>query len=835
MNKNLLFLLIITFILITFIIIFFILFNNRKIEQFDVEELPPVNFPPAVNNGDIVIIYTTSPELKVESENTEVFNNRGNNNNGGINIREKYDITDPASTTDNSINGYGTYYVASSFYIIDRSTTTNNCLSRLLIPSNNNRIFLITPNFYKTSNIKNWISIKYPEKFQFKKIEIIAISNIGNIKGTPIENITLENISIRVYNNLNNTYYKINTLNQIGLNGKFVLSVSSPVVIDNFFIVFTESIKAIILTNIEIFGYAINSSTVATVSDSTEVSVDNDIGVFTSNPNSKFQEINTTSSIDEAQEEKANYIEGGSIIDKFKAVLANNLLPWGIYSAQGYSANILPDIYNRACRSAIVTGDCQLRTEPIEGTTRQLTYLQGTKDTRIMFPTGSLPRDYTICIISKYTNPNANRGRILTSDLSNNPNWLLGHYSSRATGAMYNGSVVYSDTKLDTTTNWRVSCAKSRAKNPLFSVIINDTAVAIRIAGPNTVYADARLVINGTGYQNELSDFGFAYLIIWDYALSDNELLVVSQTLTNYITTGEPIPLNQEMITNSLTSGTIGYGKSKERPGFSAEDIKNVTCTNEDGLYWIKNPANNSVKQIYCIMNSSFNNGNTGWMLAMKGDNRNTIFSYDANYWTADNVYNEFDVDTTFATSAKYDIFNYYRVKDSIAIFDSNDTGRANCPYGWLWAAGRNFGMSLREYFNAGKSYFAYTSVNNYDLTIENNYRQYYDNRLSDTTVIRLSKNAFTELFINNVYDKTIWSRQEEFQSFGFNITIKYWKHKVRWGGVFNENDGAPGSCDVSGGIGLSSNSWGAGNSPICCQSSPSLAAKQMAFKWFIK
>lgn len=37
-------------------------------------------------------------------------------------------------------------------------------------------------------------------------------------------------------------------------------------------------------------------------------------------------------------------------------------------------------------------------------------------------------------------------------------------------------------------------------------------------------------------------------------------------------------------------------------------------------------------------------------------------------------------------------------------------------------------------------------------------------------------------------YNSLIWSTQSEYLSYGFNVYCEKWKHKVRWGGTFNEN-----------------------------------------------
>ena len=847
MNINLLFLLIITFILITFILIFIILFNHKKIEKLTVkEQLPPLNIPPLVTNGDITILYKVLPEVAI-GESATIYNARTMNS---VNIREKYDITDPVNIA-NSLKGYGIYYIQSSFIPSGPVNENNNNIAGLLKGNNNNNsIRLYSPNLYKEANTINWISIRYPEKFQFMTIKITARPNTNITHG----NISYNKISIGSVNTTTGSAFRINPGTRVEdiINGDvitFTYSVTTPIVIDNLYIIFASSEKIVILTKIEILGYQLNSDIYEDITISEEVVKDDSISVFTDNENSKFASIDSGLSRSATQQEESlNTYEQISTADKFRVLLANNGIPWAAYSASQITNGFLSDLYNRECKKAIVSGNCIISSDRIPNTNKNISYLKGDITARITFPEGSLPTNYTICVISKYTNPQVNRGRILTTDSQTNPNWLLGHWGNQAGGVSYSyDSWVYNNEKYDNKdTKWTVSCIKSRARNTKYSLIVDDVPRAFKIAGPNTINPNARLAINSsTGYPNELSEFGLAYLLIWNYALSDNELLIISQTLTKYITTGEEIPLNIS-ITNDIS---LNYGRTIDNPGLSAMDIKLKSCTNEDGIYWIKDPTyNNTAKPIYCIMDSAFDGG--GWMLAMKGSPTNTKFAYNGkdennnNYWTSDNTYNEYDMDTTFNNDAKYNIFNYYPVKKCMAIFNvGENTNNITYKYGWRWIEDiqSNNISSLREYFREDKSTFIYYSSGNYDLLNETNYARHFTNSFRNTSIKKYSnKQEFDSIVIDRFYSTRYWSRQETFKSYGFNITNK--GHKVRWGCVFNQDGGGvPDSCDVSGGIGLSNREWGAGNSPSSWgngstwENEPKTDIRQMAFKWFIK
>ena len=398
---------------------------------------------------------------------------------------------------------------------------------------------------------------------------------------------------------------------------------------------------------------------------------------------------------------------------------------------------------------------------------------------------------------------------------------------------MYNNNWIYegdtTDTTKNTNTDWRISCAKSSATNASYSLIFDNINKGIRNADDN-LDPSAILKINGWS-REEASDFGLAYLIIWDVVLTDSELLLVSQALTNYAKTG------QELDISNIKVNDIDYGKSRYNPGNSAIDIKRRTCTNENGEYWIKNPNTGEANKVYCIMDNECYGG--GWMLAMKSTNKSTLFTYYSTHWTTDSTVNSdklFDSDI----DAKYDIFNYFKVSECLAIFDSKDTGGiVNKPnYGWTWHEPKfyNGKLSLKDFFATSRAQFSYFSSGNYDFAAGYNNGKAENEKYDPAYITKYDKNGFNAYVIEEWYNNKIWSRQEEFQAFGFNIKPFNWEHKVRWGGTFNENGGGvPDSNDVSGGIGVSAYGWSAGNTPTCCESHPGVAVKQMGFKWFIR
>lgn len=64
---------------------------------------------------------------------------------------------------------------------------------------------------------------------------------------------------------------------------------------------------------------------------------------------------------------------------------------------------------------------------------------------------------------------------------------------------------------------------------------------------------------------------------------------------------------------NWATIYSFGVGLTSSSPGTSAAQIKEVTGTNTNGMYWINLGNGQGTQQIYCIMDSAVNGG--GWMV----------------------------------------------------------------------------------------------------------------------------------------------------------------------------------------------------------------------------
>jgi hypothetical protein len=530
-------------------------------------------------------------------------------------------------------------------------------------------------------------------------------------------------------------------------------------------------------------------------------------------------------------------------------------IPWAIYDpvlTNSGSESRIKDALGRGVRDGVITGTGYSTKKD----DNNVNYLDGTIETTITFPPGSfMMPNFTCCSITKY---NGNNRKLVLSD---DANLGIGHYngieriiqSSAPNGKKWPNNPSQPNTKEKT--NWVVTCFKGKANNEETiknkSIIINDNKITTRnnfmsdyersekslpegitncssldtlpmtmqtryetdiISDTCTTNINKFNTINLSIYGYNLginhiynrkdiySDFGFAYMLVWDCILTDNELLIISKVLNNYV--NNPI----STIPSIKVDIPLFDGSTKERAANSALEIKRLTGTNTNGLYWIKPDATSEAVQIFCIMDSNCNGG--GWMLAIEGKINSVVFTYDSEYWTGTNTLargnNTYFEGTSrymdTSQDAKYVIYNTYPVKDCLAIFDSREfPGNLeqrqkytdpNFPeYGWRWyERGFNYNspITLKDFFLGNKRIFKYTfnGVVNSDtigniFTKMNGFGTY------------LNYSDFMDRYIDNgPYNKKIFSNQSAYLSYGFNnyVVSQTPKHRVRWGGIFNEN-----------------------------------------------
>ena len=847
MNIN--YIIILIFIVLILGLIIYIIIRNidEKIEPFQVA----ISYTPIPN-----IKNDRSANITTQSYTTDTINNSLL-----VNTIEGLDVVSEGNYEDS--------FTLTSSYIVQ----VGRQISSLLLnypPS----VTLTSPPLYKngvrninTSSIDrsysfyNYINISFPYtnigirkiEIEFSDIELFKDSDFSNpndIPNTP---------SLALFTSDTALYKNIGTAAINNSNKKIVININSQdKVQSNLFILISARIKTITLTKIRILIEK-RESLINTISNQ-----ENIVKFSTSNESEQIMLPDIDGTVGEDVSNYNQSLQGQRVsnIRRFNTLL-RTYVPWGIYDGKKYndSSKKIPDLLYRECKDAIVSGKGATIANSNPGSDNivesKISYLSGTTETVIEFPSFSLPKQYTVCAITRYTNKSFNdvskRGRILGTKTSN-PNWLLGHWGGM-TGMMFNnGWKTVSNKSLSGDVNeWVVSCTKSISNTTPASVLFNGQEKAISQPGEVENYTDAinndnnKIVINSSVYGDK-SDFGLSYLIIWDRILSDNQLKLVSDTLNDYINTGEEIDL-------SKISVNINDGSTQEKAGTSAADIKRNTCTNRNGFYWIlPNGSTNTAdaRQIYCIMDNKCYGG--GWMLAMKGAKNSNTFVYNSSHWTTGTVLNENDVSENF-TDAKYNIYNTFQAKDVMAIFDGNDTnGELTFPeireYGWIWKIfdffNRGTRISLLDFYSPrpgfprGYSNYIYTTQTTNNLQNVMNFVNTYSGAGGTYIGYEEFNRFFTDVTCVNrsPLNRKIFSHQEAYKTWGLNVIPLGWNHKVRWGATYNENygywEGVPNSNDVSCGIGLENRNYSAGDAIGCCQSTAGTNAS-MGFKLFVR
>lgn len=208
--------------------------------------------------------------------------------------------------------------------------------------------------------------------------------------------------------------------------------------------------------------------------------------------------------------------------------------PWAVYSAEKYGNNTLYDLTgnNRHATTSGLTAGSGTG----NGATGSITNVSGNTNSYILFPSGSIPASFTMASITRWTG--TNKKRILTSIDGSPPNVMMGHHQT-GVGIVYaNGSMVAASTSI-VDTNWLNVVAKTGGTTPN-NALINGVASGTGLSGSAGAISSGQLGVNK--YGTEKSDFAFAYLIIWDQALTDAEMVIVSTAITDYLITGESLP-----------------------------------------------------------------------------------------------------------------------------------------------------------------------------------------------------------------------------------------------------------------------------------------------------
>lgn len=154
---------------------------------------------------------------------------------------------------------------------------------------------------------------------------------------------------------------------------------------------------------------------------------------------------------------------------------------------------------------------------PEDLSNKEIMYLKGTTADGIRFPSGTIPSSFTICSMTKYEG--GTRRRILdAADVGSN--WLHGHWGGYVGVAHYNGwkTETNVDASVHGQDDWVVLCANNKAGG---LVTFNSRRVNVNnIAGTG----NRQLTVNDGSRSAERSDWGAAYIAIYNRHLSNDEM-----------------------------------------------------------------------------------------------------------------------------------------------------------------------------------------------------------------------------------------------------------------------------------------------------------------------
>ncbi len=198
--------------------------------------------------------------------------------------------------------------------------------------------------------------------------------------------------------------------------------------------------------------------------------------------------------------------------------------PWARVHASNWDSatGTLLDTSGFARHSVSSAGTIRTATSTGNGATAPQTYIYGDAAANIVFSTGWLPENFTLCSMTRYNG--TTKGRIINAL---GADFAHGHHATHGRGvAKYNGQWVTAQTGMGNDQDWLVFCGKSTGTAPN-NVLANGAPRGVADSAANGLLA--QLAINaGDAATSQPSDWAFAHAIVWDRILSDAEMAQVS-------------------------------------------------------------------------------------------------------------------------------------------------------------------------------------------------------------------------------------------------------------------------------------------------------------------
>jgi len=300
------------------------------------------------------------------------------------------------------------------------------------------------------------------------------------------------------------------------------------------------------------------------------------------------------------------------------SILINNKSPWGIYDASLWNSsnNTLPEARGNG-RNVTSTGTITKTSGSGNGASASISYISGSTTSSLTWPSGSIPTNFTICIITKYNG--TNKKRILQT--TGGPDWLLGHWETHKGVAFFNAwyNQTYFDSNLN---NWLIMCSKNGGTSPNNILVDGTSTGAIDGTSANSYGSGTLCINNNTDPTKGYSDWALSYIIIWDQFLTDAEMVTVSNTFNSYLSTGI-FPSYSPAINSGGSGAVVIVGTTSLLPSVVSGLSYGNTIGN--GLSYSVDISGNVVSYSVDISyNQSVNNA-TGYCLQFNGNVTNTI------------------------------------------------------------------------------------------------------------------------------------------------------------------------------------------------------------------
>ena len=311
---------------------------------------------------------------------------------------------------------------------------------------------------------------------------------------------------------------------------------------------------------------------------------------------------------------KRNGARGGSgvVIIKYKNIsnissssstdisnLFSTKRPWGMYFAEDYNNVYLIDkkTQNNTTehRHATISGNINKAKGSGYGAAGNISYIAGGTGSSIIWPSGSIPANFTILSLTRYTGKsNATRARILSSDKKGG-NFLHGHWGKNYSDGYRGRACTHYDgwksywgaPNVGNQEDWLCTIGKNQNIKP--ENILFDGVPSGMYEGGVGNYT---LSINSNPW-NENSDWALSCVIIWDQHLTNDEMQLLNRLIDWYKVSGRKI---NDIINNSSNQSTS-----------SSSDTESQQTLTEDLLFNSNNEAFNYVIQFDNLITNNVN------------------------------------------------------------------------------------------------------------------------------------------------------------------------------------------------------------------------------------